>query len=240
MLLWLGMSLLGSCTEDLPDPLFTEGMIYGEVVLNDYTSSPEDVKVLAMGPYGNQSTTTDQEGDYAIGGLGNGTYELEFGKEGFGTVFSVGIQVFGDDTLRRNAYLYALTGIKKLPELLRVYTADNHSWIEPDVIVIPTDLGFSPQTPWGMRLFFAKHPGVSYLDFDCTRNGQKLRRSGYENTLVKADNLPFEGGEEIYVIAYACNPDDMGYWDAYQGIQTFSTLDAEVHSQVLQFTMPEP
>jgi len=233
------MSLLGSCTEDLPDPLFTEGMIYGEVILNDFTSPPSDVSVLAMGPYGNQSTTTDQEGDYAIGGLGNGTYELEFSKEGYGTVFSFGIQVFGDDTLRRIAFMYEMTGIRKLPELLRVYTSDSHSWIEPDNIVISTDLGYSPQTVWGMRLFFARHPEVSYMDFDCTRNGQKLRRNGYTSYLVTADNIPFEGGKEIYVIGYACNPDDMGYWDAYRGIHSFSTLDPEVHSQVLQFTMPE-
>jgi hypothetical protein len=234
------MALLGSCTEDLPEPLFTEGMIYGNVNINDFTSPPEDVKVLAMGPYGNQSSTTDQEGDYAIGGLGNGTYELEFSKEGYGTVKAFGIQVFGDDTLRRNAFLYELMDIRKLPDFLRVYTSDSHSWIQPDEIVISTDLGYSPQTVWGMRLFFARHPGVSYMDFDCTRNGRKLRRTGYANTLVTADNIPFEGGEEIYVIAYACNPDDMGYWDAYRGIQIFSTLDAEVHSQVLQFTKPEP
>lgn len=214
-------------------------MIYGNVFMNDYESSPDDVKVLAMGPYGNHSTTCDQEGDYAIVGLGNGTYELEFSKEGYGTVKSFGIQVFGDDTIRRITTLYKTMGAYKLPELIRVYTSDSHSWIQPNAIAISTDLGFSTQSDWGIRLFFAKHPDVSYRDFDCTRNGHKLRRNGYDYAMVTADYLPFEGGEEIYLIAYVCNPDDEGYWDGYRGLQTFSTLNAEEFSQVLQYTVPE-
>ncbi|TFH22608.1 MAG: carboxypeptidase regulatory-like domain-containing protein [Bacteroidia bacterium] len=240
LLLLAGIALLASCTEDYPDPLFTEGMIHGKIFMNDYEASLENVKVLALGPYGNQSTTCNQDGDYVLSGLGNGTYELEFSMNGYGTVLSYGIQVFGNDTLRRDATLYETMGGVKLPEFNRIYTSDSHSWLQYDEIAISTSWSYGNDSKWGIRLFFAKHPEVSYQDFYCTRNGRKLRRDGYVYYMVMADNLPFDSGEEVYLIAYICNPEDEGYWDAYQGLITFSTLNPEEHSQVMQFTMPAP
>jgi len=234
------MALFGSCTEEYPDPLFTEGMIRGRIFVNNYEALLENGNVLALGPYGMQSTTCNQDGEYVFSGLGNGTYELEFSMDGYGTVVSYGVQVFGNDTLRRDAILHENMAGIKLPGFNRIYTSDSHSWLQYDEIAISTDGNYSNTTKWGIRLFFSRHPGVSYQDFYCTRNGRKLRREGYDNYMVSADNLPFESGEEIYLIAYACNPEDEGYWNSYQGLITFSTLNPEEYSPVMQFTMPAP
>lgn len=238
LLLCAGMSLLSSCNEELPDPLFTQGMIYGRVEMDDWDNSPDDVKVLALGPYEELSATTNQGGNYELGGLGNGTYELEFSKDGFGTMKAHGIQIFGNDTLRRNTIMYEMMGALKVPKLIEVLTSSTSDWLYPTNIAITTSLSTTKETNWGYRLFFAKHPEPSYRDYYCHRNGRRLRRNGYDNILITAEDLPFEGGEKIYLIAYVCNPRDEGYWDAYQGRLTFSTLNPEEHSQVMQFTMP--
>jgi hypothetical protein len=212
-------------------------MISGRVEMDDWDNSPEGVRVLAHGPYEEHSTATNQDGNYELGGLGNGTYDLEFSKEGFGTMKAYGIQVFGNDTLRRNTFMYEMMGAFKVPRLLEVLTASGY-WLQSNEIAITTNLSASKETNWGIRLFFAKHPDVSYRDFYCHRNGRRLRRNGYDNSLIIADNLPFESGEKIYLIAYVCNPGDEGYWDAYLGRLIFSTLNREEHSQVMEFTMP--
>lgn len=234
------MALLGSCSEELPDPLFTQGMIYGRVEMDNWDKTPEGVKVLARGPYKELSASTNSEGNYELGGLGNGTYEMEFSKDGFGTIKAFGIQVFGNDTLRRNCKMYETMGDLKLPGLLEILTASTDQWILSNMIVITTNLRVTQETDWGIRVFFARHPGVSYRDFYCHRNGIKLIRSGFNNYLIITEYLPFESGEEIYLIAYICNSRDEGYWDAYEGRLVFSTLNTEEHSQVMQFTMPSP
>jgi hypothetical protein len=52
--------------------------------------------------------------------------------------------------------------------------------------------------------------------------------------------LTFKSGTEVFLIAYVGNPEEIlnGYFDSFLGVEQFSTLIPEKHSQVMSFIMP--
>jgi hypothetical protein len=232
--LWI---LACSCAEDVPEPLFTTSVIQGRIYFY-YASSenvPEGISITTRGPYDQKTAFTNSDGDYQISGLGNGTYELEIAKESFGTKYHYGIQLFGDDTVHMNDELYECMTGARLPELYEVHTRDSYSWLNETTIAITT--GWKQGEIYA-RVFMADNDDVSYRKYRCTRKGIRLKRTGFENLLLLVEDLPFESGKEIFLIAYTCNPEEEGYINTYTGVWTFSTLDPEEHSKVMRFTMP--
>jgi len=231
--------ILGALTcscEELPDPLFTNSVIYGNIDLYySYDEVPENISVTANGPYGKKKALTDSNGDYRIDGLGNGTYELEISKEGYGTMYHYGIQLFGNDSVRvRDELFKRMTGIK-LPTFYEIRTADDYDWLNETTIVIPTSRS---QGEIPARVFLSEDDEVSYKNFQWTSMAHAVKRNGFDELLLFVESVPFENGMKIYLKVYICNPDEYGYFNKYTGLLTFSTLEKDEHSSVMSFTMP--
>jgi hypothetical protein len=234
--------LIPSC-EKRPDPLFTNSAITGYVYNWESIDENPGIKVVASGPYGQKTTETLDGGYYIIPGLGNGTYRLDFIKEGYGTIRKYGIQLFGNDTV------YA--GIVELFKKYDKYILPAFSGItigrsgSPDqlfVIIESVKLGFYEVTP--IVFFMDVKKNVDYKNYTlATRNydlSGSYQESGKLNFYFPLYQLPFKTGTEVFVIAYVANPDELysGYFDQYLGIEQFSTLIPEKHSQVMSFIMP--
>lgn len=235
-----GIVITCSCTEEDIKPLFTSSVIKGKVRFYYPDPPPVNIIVTARGPYKRKSVLTDSLGHYQISGLGNGTYELEFMKEGYGTKYQYGIQLFGNDTVARNEELYKKVGESyKLPELYEIHDRITYPWVREGCIVITTSwpVHKMPEGSTPIRVFLDDHENVSYLNYKCTRRGNFLRRTGFDYLLLKVDDLPFKYGQEIFLIAYVCNPEEEGYLNSYLGIWTFSTLENDKHSPVMRFIM---
>ena len=87
--------LLSCCQKD-PEPLFDNGMITGNIDIYNYSGALKgnNVRIIAHGPYGSKSTLSDYDGNFELSGLGNGTYEIKFDKEGYGIYSRPGITGF--------------------------------------------------------------------------------------------------------------------------------------------------
>lgn len=230
------LTLASSC-EELPEPLFTNAVINGNIdVYYDNYEAPEAISITARGPYEKKETLTDSNGDYEITGLGNGTYELEISKEGYGTKYHYGIQLFGNDTVRVRDELYLrMTGIK-LPTLYEVRTSDYYDFLNDTKIVITTS---KSQGEIPARVFMSEDDDVSYKNFQWTTKAHSVKRNGFDKLLLFIDFIPFESGKKIYLKVYICNPEEYyGYYNKYTGLLTFSTLEKDEHSSVMSFTMP--
>ena len=229
-----------SCEEELPEPLFTSSVIQGRIELG-YSSggegTPEDILVTASGPYGKQTGLTNSSGNFEITGLGNGTYKLEISKEGYGTKYQYGIQLFGDDTAQVRDELYERVE-GTMPNLISVETQNtSFTWLHENSIAITTNFTATAIVP--ARAFMAEYNDVDYKHFQWTGEAHSLSRSGFTKMMFIIEGIPFESGKKIYVRLYICNPDEMyGYFNYYTGLYTFSTLEVEKHSQVMDFIMP--
>lgn len=230
------LTLASSC-EELPEPLFTNAVINGNIdVYYNNDEAPEAISITAQGPYEKKETLTDSKGDYEITGLGNGTYELEISKEGYGTKYHYGIQLFGNDTVRVRDELHLRMIGRKLPKLYEVHTHETYHWLNEKTIAITTN---ASQGDIPARAFLSEDEDVSYKNFQCTRNTYSGTRRDYDKVLMYVEDLPFESGRTIYLKVYICNPEEYyGYFNKYTGILTFSTLEKDEHSSVMSFTMP--
>ena len=235
-----GMIITFSCAEDDLQPLFTNSVIKGHVRFNYPDQPPVNIGISTHGPYQKKSALTDSSGYYEISGLGNGTYELEFFKEGYGIKYDYGIQLFGNDTIIRNEELYErVKGWSKLPEFHEIHDRITYPWVREGCIVITTNWSVDkmPEGSTPIRVFLDDHENVSFMNYKCTRRGNFLRRRGFDYLLLKVDDLPFKYGQEIFLITYVCNPEDEGYLNSYLGVWIFSTLENDKHSPVMYFTM---
>jgi len=235
IVLW---ALASSC-EELPEPLFTNSVISGDIRLYDsYKGVLEDISVTALGPYEKKKVLTISNGDYEITGLGNGTYELEISKEGYGTKYHYGIQLFGNDTVRVRDELYERMMGLKLPTLYEVRTSDYYDFLNETTIVITTNRS---QGEIPARVFMSEDDNVSYENFQWTTKAHSVNRNGFDKLLLFVDFIPFDPGKKIYLRVYICNPEEYyGYFNKKTGMLTFSTVEKDEHSAVMSFTMPWP
>jgi hypothetical protein len=230
--------LISSCGEELPEPIFTSSAIEGKIQLG-YPSNdiPENILVTALGPYGNKTALTNSNGNFQVSGLGNGTYRLEISKEGYGTTYRYGIQLFGNDTVSVRDELYKLPK-GTLPALLSVETQlTRFTWLARNSIAITTNKS-TTSGDVSCRVFMSEYQDVSYKNYQWTNRVGSLHRSGFDELLLTVHEIPFESGKKIYLRIYMCNPDEYGYLNTYSGLWTFSTLDADHHSEVMDFNMP--
>ncbi len=231
-------ALTCSCEEEFPEALFTNSVIRGNIDYyynTDTEPYPEGINVTARGPYPDKSALTNSSGYFEISNLGNGTYKLEISKEGFGTKYQYGIQLFGNDTVGVRDMLYERVK-GNIPTLLSVETQNtSFSWLQENSIAITTNKT-SGKIP--SRVFMAEYKDVSYKHYQWTTNVHSLYRSGFEHLMLTVHDIPFESGQKIYLKVYICNPEEEGYLNHYTGLWTFSTLEPDEHSEVMDFTMP--
>lgn len=233
------------CCEKDPEPLFDNGMITGNIDIYNTggTLKGNDVKIIAHGPYGSKSTSSDYEGNYELPGLGNGTYEIEFNKEGYGIYRKPGIRVFGNDTLILYVRLYKKSSYKmpKLGEIVYYLPdADIHS------VGIVTDLSADNTEEMQVRVFLSDTKEVSYKNYMYTEtpylyqrvNGTLLILVHADPVIMDTDEPLFRHGQSRYMITYVCDRNDPGYFNEYYGRQIYSTVDEKQHSPVFEIKYP--
>jgi hypothetical protein len=240
LILIIQVSFIFSSCEKKPEPLYTNSVITGYSNVYESIGEDMDITVVAYGPYGQSAIHTGEGGNYAITGLGNGTYMLDFIKEGYGTIRKYGIQLFGNDTVYAGqVLLFKKYDSYKLP-VFRGVTIETRGNLY--IVVEPDKLGFEAVTP--LVFFMDVEKSVDYKNYTySTGNFIKWRPdqiSDYFNLYIAADYLPFKSGTEVFIIGYVCNPNEInnGYFDKYLGIEELSTLIPEKHSQVMSFIMP--
>lgn len=247
MRLMIIFTLAVACEKD-PQPLTTNSVITGRAQLyyHPYVDPPYYIKVVASGPYGQKSAITDEEDVFVISGLGNGTYYLDYYKEGYGTMRQYGIQLFGGDTVRaeQTRLFKEVEYYFKVPDILRVYLGI-HDRLFPirDFICIEFDVHSSPGYYDLPVMFFADTKSdVSWQDYAFAFPGTDaiLDNRGQLMAYIEPELLPFKSGEEVFLVGYACNTDEnsAGYLDAYLGTIQYSTLQKNNHSNTISFIMP--
>jgi hypothetical protein len=225
----MGLWLLSfGCAQDA-DPLSENSVLKGSVSLSDQYDDVSGVKITAAGPYGSKSALSVRDGSYLVSGLPNGTYEVSYTKEGYGSVTYHGVQFFGSDTVFGDyALLYSLPD---KPGKMPKFTACN--WRE-DGLWISTDYT-ATNSYWPVRLFFSVNEKVSCDNYDFTYT----TTANYNNEIwVGQYYLSFASGVKIYVMGYPCNTLDNGYTNTYTGLRVFSSLIKEKPSNTVSFIMP--
>jgi hypothetical protein len=230
--------LIASCKKD-PEPIFTNSVINGIVNRCCRYDSSDNIKVIARGPFGNKTTITDSLGRYSFRGLGNGTYTLEYVKEGYGSSHRYGLQLFGNDSIFLwNFYLFKKIENFNVPGFVEINPHYESPW-GAYYIGLRTDM---MERNHNLAFFMDLDKNVSYKSYS------------YINTIVESvenvssgsmfifypGNLPFKSGSTVYLIAYVCNEFELEYryFDAYYGGLQLTTLQPDNHSEVMSFIMP--
>jgi len=229
----VGCGLMSSC-EDEPEPLTTNSVIQGSAYAIGVYEDPSEITVVASGPYGQKSVVANAYEDFTISGLANGTYYLDYSKEGYGTVRQYGIQLFGNDTVRTDqAALFENPPASfVMPQFINasVNTVSEY-YVE---IRITTDYP-TEHTFWQSRLFMGVNNDVSCDRFSKTY----VTNCNYANELfIPVSYFSFPSGTKVNIMGYSCNSQDQGYLDTYLGKVVYSTLDKDNHSNVVSFIMP--
>lgn len=245
-----GLALLSGCEKE-PVPLTANSIIKGTAGLRnggDYSG----IKVVATGPYGESSTLTDLTGSFQFTGMGNGTYCLDYSKEGYGTIRQYNIQLFGNDTaLARGVVLYELPSPLKLPVLKRAFIGIRpRSYPEKDWICFETDVTRqnSEKYCFWFLMCMATDEKVSIdhnqlIDFSWSGQFNDDKYFLYIDIewflYLNRENLPFKSGDMVYVRGYPVNMEERGgYLDTYLGVKQYSTLDRTRSTNVISFIMP--
>ncbi len=236
-----GTCLFSSC-EKGPDPLFTNSVITGYANIL-YSGENDTILVVATGPYGSKSQVTGERGKYFFNGLGNGTYRLDFIKEGYGTLRQYGLQLFGNDTagarnvkLFKRDFSYIMPGLQRIVIEIKPGTDPEKFYV---AIETGQNMGYLP-----VVFFMDVKNSVTYKKYIKSYGSFDIEPgysgSGRDKVYIDPDLLPFESGKIIYIIGYAYNPDEYyyGYFNRYLGMEEYSTLDPEKHSSVMSFIMP--
>jgi hypothetical protein len=200
---------------------------------------PYGIKVVASGPYGTKSALSDSSGFFCFEGLGNGTYELVFESDGYGSIHKYGIQVFGYDTIVVNEMLFKMIDVFKMPAFIELYHSSSFPGMLGNEIVIETNSLKSDQLP-DLRFFVDTKNTVNYKDYQYTIMSSPFQRNEIEHSIYCVDlyGFPCESGVKLYLKAYVCNPYDDGYFNNYDGYYVYSTLDTKNSTGTHSFTIP--
>lgn len=234
LLVMSGLTLFSGCNDDDPVPLTSNSAIQGYAQI--YSNNDKGIEVTAIGPYGTETTLTNDDGYFMIAGLGNGTYDLEYTKEGYGTHKQFGIQLFGNDTINAgNIYLYERFNELSMPLLYEVKDERLLNGLSQEAIVITTS--WKRDLP-PARFFIGFDDKVDYTNFEYTQVGFQLIRNGESGRLFILHSfytLPVQSGQKVYLVGYVCNSNDEGYLDPFKDQLIYPTLIEESKSNVVEF-----
>lgn len=244
-LLFLLLFLFMPACEKDPEPLTTNSVIKGNVWWSSWGSDDGKFQITTRGPYGSKTADGFNGQDFSIDKLGNGTYCVEFSKEGYGTYSRCAVQLFGYDTVRINQVeLVSQPGDFKMPALARAYiTLSDFTFPPIQVLTIETDANNAEAAPIIM-FFFSSSSDVSWKKYQSYESGwynsrfDPTKKLWLVNLFIpRLNNIPIQSGDKIFIKAYAYGGDS-GYIDAYLGFRVFSTLDKTRTSNVIDFIMP--
>lgn len=247
IILALVSGFLFSCTEEDPEPLYSEGMLTGTVFMYDETD-PANTKIIAHGPYGNPSTVASSDGSYKLQGLGNGTYEVEFFKEGYGRIVKYGIKVYGNDTVRVDAWALRKMADYEMPQLSYVLYYNTFPYMWDSEVGIVTDIPEANEEEMEIRVFVSDQNDVNSKNYQHTDQAHAVKRESNTQVMVFEANPQivnsggkrlFKSRQKLFIIAYVCSKEDQnGEFNEYYGLPVFSTVDEKQHSQVIEIIAP--
>jgi len=234
-----GLILFSGCGEEQL-PITTNSAVWGYAT--DKWNNGMDIEVIAIGPYGEVSTIAgDEDGYFMIGGLGNGTYELEYEKEEYGTCKKFGIQLFGNDTVYAGRIeLFQKYDSLVAPNLIEVKGHNQLDGLDNEDIAILAGIVKSREMP-PLRIFVGKNDKVGSEDYLFTLKGHSLKNPEFLQQFIRLYDFylfPLESGQVVYLIAYVCNYSDPGYLNPYTGLKTYPTVDRDSKSNVLEYIIP--
>ena len=232
---------LYNCSEEEPEPFYSNGMIKGTVYLNNFTTEhpdPANTKIIAHGPYGSSSALADSEGSFELGDLGNGTYAVEFFKEGYGRFTQYGVQVYGNDTVSLWQSLMILPDYE-MPELSTVLYSSSLPTLEEHQVALVTDIPNDNYEEMQIRVFVSDQKIVSDKKYLFSAWAFAVR-DAYQTQLMvfNMDSQKVAKGTKLFMIAYVCYIYDSGEFNEYYGLPVFSTVDEKQHSQVIEIIAP--
>jgi hypothetical protein len=229
-----------SCEKD-PSPMYTNSVLKGYAFTSDYGEGYAGTDITAYGPYGSTKTTTDESGQFTFAGLGNGTYRLEYSRNGYGTIVRYNIRLFGNDTVEIGGIsIFRKFDSFVLPAFLNVSTGSES--YNANTVYIETNMS-SYTYPLPVIIFTDTLSTLTYKSSQNFRNVYLFSSSTNAQSIFftfDSYGLPFRKGAKVYLIAYVCNSDEIYnlYFDQYLGKPQFSTLIPEKHSVVMSFIMP--
>jgi hypothetical protein len=228
--------LLAACGEDEIEPTLSDGVLKGTTYFYETDESlggpyPNvgplylgDVTVKAKGPYGTQTALTNADGEYEINNLGNGTYEIEYIKEGWGAAKYYSVQIYGNEVLSYDQRMW------KYPENdMPLLTPQEY--VEYWGMEFRSDLPVSTSEIPDIRAFFSKTSDVSCFKYDYTDESWGYENSGF---IDYAFQMPEWYSGTVYIIFYLCDPNDTGQYDYYRAVEVFPSIDPKKHSQVIK------
>lgn len=230
MSLILFSGFLFSCEKD-PEPLTTNSCISGRVYIDDATIGEiPEVKITAIGPYGSLTTTSDGEGEFLFRNVGNGTYELECSRAGYGSNKVYSVQVFGSDT----AMIWFETMYPLPDRYLRLPNLTGIVFDEYNNMIISTD-AVEGNSDAGVRFYIGFESDVSNKNYYYTDLCMLNYLGQYYVELQYSD---IESGTQAFLVGYISNIRDEGYLDEYRNIKVHPTVNEDSKSEVISFIMP--
>jgi hypothetical protein len=205
------------------------------------------INILATGPYGQSSAQTDDNGRFMIPGLGNGTYCLDYSREGYGTIRQYNIQLFGNDTVTaRFVELFKKPEARYLPFLENAYNDIRpRSYPQKTFVCIDTNLSPTAESfALQFLLCLGTDENVSWNNCRVYDFLWEMAVNNEQMTIyLDPDRLRnvylFATGEKVFVRGYLCNKQESnGYLDTYLGTIQYSTLDKTMSTNVVSFITP--
>ena len=232
--------MIFSCEKD-PSPLYSNSVLTGHAFTSDYETSYAGTNITAYGPYGSTTATTDESGQFTFEGLGNGTYRLEYSRNGYGTIVRYNVRLFGNDTVEIGGInIFRRYDSFVLPAFLNVSTGTES--YNAKTVYIETSMS-TYTYPLPVVIFTDTLNTLTYKSSQNYRTVYPLSSLTNPQSIFfafESYGMPFRKGATVYLIAYVCNSDEINYayLDQYLGIPQFSTLVPDKHSDVMSFIMP--
>lgn len=222
--------LLTACEKDKLEPTFRDGVIRGTIdYRQQWPQYPEgifpleNVTVKASGPYGSITAVSNADGKYELNNVGNGTYEIEFSKKGWGATKEYSVQIYGNEVITVNRRMWKYTDFA-IPALTNARPYDG--WLE-----FRSDLPASTQEYPYLRVFYGKNSNVSCFNYEYSAFSYGWSSTDY---IYYSFPLP-PTGQAMYVVAYICDVNDNGEFDPIRGVDVYPSVDPGKHSPVIEY-----
>lgn len=217
-----------SCVKENEEPVSLPVKLTGEVFTTDEfgytTTGREDVKVSVEG-VSSVEVVTDENGKYFLENLKTGTYNISFGKEGFGTSVIQGLPLLGGGV---PVYLNASLIRSSTTQLSNLsVTINTNQFILTGKVnhTYPYDTDVN-----GPRaiFFLSKEGNVSGNKYQQSISGILNCSSGATFNVTSAiDYKEFPSGTMVYIIGFGVASYDTGYLDLASDLIKYPTLNGQ-------------
>ena len=189
---------------------------------------------------------TDSLGNFKIGKIKPGTYNVVVSKTGYATQKQNGIQVLSDDSFRWVGYYSLKNQVKntinsisfvKLDTTVMHYTNSCKLTLSSNITAKDTSVGDN----FAVYFYFHNKADVSYKDYVYS---QKIDYwyVNINSFQLKIPTKIFPSKTKVYVAAYLGNTDD--YRNNFQDMETGCTVNGNINSDnpsnIISFVIPNP